>query len=474
MLAAPDSNFREEFSGMNLRYGLSAVAVLAFLGVSATTVNAQSLRDALAQTYETNPDLASERAGLRATDESVPQALSNWRPEVEIDSSYGLRKRDRDFNSTAADIENTDQVQSISLGISQNLFRGFRTVAESDRARNRVAAGRADLIDTEQSVLLEAVTAYVNVVRDRVILSLRENNVRVLEQERQATADRFEVGELTRTDVAQADSRLAQSISERTEAQGNLDSSSADYVEVIGSAPGTLQRPSLPAGLPISEQDAVQQAKANNPGVLAQDFNERADRDNVDLVAGELLPTLTLDGELEKNKDVLGSDTVTTEQSVTLNLNVPLYQAGDVYSRIRAAKQSANQSLLALAEEERRAQEAARQSWADLTSASSRIVSGEAEVAAQEIAFEGVQQEAQVGSRTVLDVLDAEQELLDARVDLVVAQRDEIVAAYRLLESVGRLTAEDLDLPVALYDPNRNFRDVEDRLFGSDIADEDQ
>jgi len=459
---------------MNLRYGLSAVAVLAFLGVSATTVNAQSLRDALAQTYETNPDLASERAGLRATDESVPQALSNWRPEVEIDSSYGLRKRDRDFNSTAADIENTDQVQSISLGISQNLFRGFRTVAESDRARNRVAAGRADLIDTEQSVLLEAVTAYVNVVRDRVILSLRENNVRVLEQERQATADRFEVGELTRTDVAQADSRLAQSISERTEAQGNLDSSSADYVEVIGSAPGTLQRPSLPAGLPISEQDAVQQAKANNPGVLAQDFNERADRDNVDLVAGELLPTLTLDGELEKNKDVLGSDTVTTEQSVTLNLNVPLYQAGDVYSRIRAAKQSANQSLLALAEEERRAQEAARQSWADLTSASSRIVSGEAEVAAQEIAFEGVQQEAQVGSRTVLDVLDAEQELLDARVDLVVAQRDEIVAAYRLLESVGRLTAEDLDLPVALYDPNRNFRDVEDRLFGSDIADEDQ
>ena len=456
---------------MNLRYGLSAVTMLAFLGANVSPASAENLLEALAQTYETNPDLAAERAGLRATDEGVPQALSNWRPEVEVDASYGLRKRDRDFNSTAADIENTDQLQSISLGISQNLFRGFRTITESDRARNQVAAGRANLIDSEQTVLLEAVRAYVNVVRDRVILSLRENNVRVLEQERQATADRFEVGELTRTDVAQADSRLAQSVSDRTEAQGNLNTSTADYVEVVGTLPGDLVRPTLPAGLPATEQEAVQLAKTNNPGVVAQDFSERADRDNVDLVAGELLPTLTLDGELERNKDILGSDTVTTEQSVTLNLTVPLYQAGDVYSRVRAAKQSANQSLLELAEEERRAQEAARQSWADLQSASSRIVSGDAEVAAQEIAFEGVKQEAQVGSRTVLDVLDAEQELLNARVDLAIAQRDQIVAAYQLLEATGRLTAQDLGLPVALYDPTRNFREVEDKLFGSDISD---
>jgi outer membrane protein len=337
----------------------------------------------------------------------VPQALSNWRPEVEIDLSYGLRQRERDFNTSAADIKNTDHLQSISLTISQNLFRGFRTVAESDNARNLVAAGRANLIDAEQTVLLEAVTAYINVVRDRVILSLRENNVLVLEQERQATADRFEVGELTRTDVAQADSRLAQALSERTEAQGNLNSSNANYVEVVGTAPGDLVRPALPAGLPASEEDAVQEAKTNNLGVVAQDFTERADRDNVDLVAGKLLPTLTLGGELKRNKDVLGAGIITTEQSVTLSLTVPLYQAGNVYSRIREAKQSANQSLLQLAEEERQALESARQSWADLTSASSRIVSGDAEVAAQEIAFEGVQQEAEVGSRTVLDVLDA-------------------------------------------------------------------
>ncbi|MGB0572192.1 MAG: TolC family outer membrane protein [Alphaproteobacteria bacterium] len=433
--------------------------------------SAEDLIEALAQTYETNPDLAAERAGLRATDEGVPQALSNWRPKVEVDASYSVRKREREFETSSVDIENADQPQQVSLRITQNLFRGFRTISETNNARNLVAAGRANLIETEQTVLLEAVTAYINVVRDRAILSLRENNVRVLEQERQATADRFDVGELTRTDVAQADSRLAQAVSERTEAQGSLNSSNANYVEVIGTIPGDLVRPSLPVGLPGFEEEAVAQAKTNNPSVVAQGFTERAVRSSVELIAGELLPTLSVDGKVLKNKDVLAADTVTTEQSVTINLNVPLYQSGSVYSRIRAAKQSANQSLLRLAEEERQAQESARQSWADLASASSRIVSGEAEIAAQEIAFEGVQQEAQVGSRTVLDVLDAEQELLDSRVDLVVAQRDEIVAAYKLLQAVGRLTAQDLGLPVTLYEPTRNYRDVEDRLFGSDISD---
>ena len=457
---------------MNLKYGLSAIPVLAVIGLSANTSEAQSLRDALAQTYESNPDLAAERAGLRATDESVPQALSNWRPTIKVDGSYAVRKRERELETTSTTIDNTDQLQSVSLTISQNLFRGFRTIAETDNARNTVAAGRASLIDTEQTVLLQAVKAYVNVVRDRVILSLRENNVKVLEQERQATADRFEVGELTRTDVAQAVSRLADSISELTIARGNLNSSTADYLEVVGSAPADLIRPVLPDGLPNSEANAVDLAKANNPSVVAQDFTQRADREAIDLVVGVLLPTLSLDGELERNKDVLGADTVSTELTVALSLTVPLYQAGDVYSRIREAKQKANQSLLQLAEQERQAQEQSRQSWADLQSATARITSVEAAVAAQEIAFEGVQQEAQVGSRTVLDVLDAEQELLDARVDLVIAQRDEIVAAYELLEAIGRLTAQDLGLDVAIYDPNRNFREVEDQLFGSDILDE--
>lgn len=456
---------------MNLKYGLSALAVVAALGLTSHDVSAETLREALAQTYDTNPDIAAARAQLRATDESVPQALSNWRPDVAINGSYGLRDRDREF-STGTEADNTDQPQSVSLNISQNLFRGFRTVAETDRARNLVAADRANLIDREQDVLLQAATSYMNVVRDRAILDLRVNNVRVLEQQRQATGDRFEVGELTRTDVAQADSRLAQAISDRVVAEGDLNSAIADYVEVVGTVPNNLERPGLPNGLPGSEEDAIALARINNPDVVASDFTERAARDNIDLITGELLPVLSLDGELEENKDILGSDTETTEKSVTLSLNVPLYQSGEVYSRVREAKQTANRRLLELAEQERLAQESAQNTWADLQSTRAQITSLEAEVRAQEIAFEGVQQEAQVGSRTVLDVLDAEQELLDARVGLVQAQRNHIVAAYEFLAAVGRLTAQDLELPVNLYDPTDNFEAVEDKIFGTDIPDE--
>jgi len=454
-----------------LKYGASAVAMLVAIGLAVPGASADTLEDALALTYETNPDIAAARAQLRSTDEEVPQALSNWRPNVEINGSYGFRKRQRDFES-GVQIDNTDQPQTISLDVSQNLFRGFRTVSATDRARNLVAAGRANLITREQTVLLQGVTAYMNVLRDRAILDLRRNNVRVLRQQQQATRDRFDVGELTRTDVAQADSRLATAIADETRAEGTLNSSIADYVGVIGTDPGTLEAPALPQGLPVSVDEAVELARTNNPDVVAADFTERAARDFIDVNSGELLPVLTLDGQLQENRDILGADTDTSEQSVTLNLTVPLYQSGEVYSRTREAKQLANQRMLEFAESTRQAQETARTSWADLNSARARITSLQASVDAQEIAYEGVQQEAQVGSRTVLDVLDAEQELLDARVSLVQAQRDLIVAGYQLLSSTGRLTALDLGLPVQLYDPNRNYEEVEDQIFGTDILDE--
>lgn len=462
-------NPRKSSISVSLRAGASAVALLAALGFAASNAHAESLSDTLMLTYETNPDIAAARATLRGTDEGVPQALSNWRPEVEISGSYGLRKRDRDFATNIPNIENTDQPQTIALDITQNLFRGFRTIAETDQARNLVAAGRANLISREQDVLLEAVTAFMNVKRDRAILELRQNNVRVLQQQQSATRDRFEVGELTRTDTAQADSRLATAVADETSARSNLNTSIADYVEVVGQSPGTLEAPALPAGLPANEADAVELARTNNPDVVASDFTERAARDSIDLTAGELLPVLALNGELEKNKDVLGSDTVTTEQSVTLNLTVPLYQSGDVYSRIRESKHVANRRLLEFAEQSREAQEEARSNWSSLESAKARITSLQASVDAQQIAFEGVQQEAQVGSRTVLDVLDAEQELLNARVSLVQAQRDLIVAGYQVLSATGRLTAMDLGLGVDLYDPTHNYDEVEGQMFGGDI-----
>ena len=453
---------------MTFPTGIRSLVVLLILGISATGVRANSISEILALTYNTNPEIAATRAALRGTDEGVPQAMSSWRPEVKISTAYGVRRRDRTL-STGLEIDNTDQPQSISLEISQDLFRGFRTIAETDRARNLVAAGRANLITREQDVLLQAVTAYMNVKRERAILKLRRNNVRVLEQQQSATRDRFEVGELTRTDTAQADSRLAAAVAAETTAQGDLTKASADFVEVVGQAPGTLEAPELPLGLPVSEDVAVDMAKSNNPKVISSDFTERAARDAVDLRVGELMPVIRLNGEAGKNKDILGSDVENSEQSLTMNLSVPLYQSGEVFSRIREAKHLANQRLLEFAEVTREAQEQARSSWADLVSARARIVSLQASVNAQQVAFEGVQQEAEVGSRTLLDVLDAEQELLDARVSLVQAQRDLIVAGYQVLSATGQLTALDLGLAIDVYDPTRNFGAIKSQLFGSGI-----
>ena len=459
---------------MSARFHIAAVsvAVLAgFVAFSPVAVHAESLTEALAEAYGTNPDLAAERARVRAVDEQVPQALSNWRPQVSLNGRYGFRTLDRETGA-GVETDRTDQPQSVGLAISQNLFRGFRTQAETERAENRVAAARSNLIGTEQSVLLDGVVAYVTTLRDTAVLQLRTNNIGVIEQQLQATRDRFEVGELTRTDVAQAESRLARAVADRTTAEANLESSQAAYRKAIGRDPVALEQPDLPQNLPASEVDAQALAVENNPDVVFADFNERAARSDVELRRGELLPTLTLDATVDREKDIAGSDVKDTESALTARLSVPLYQSGEVYSRIREAKQTASQRLSELALSKREAEQESSDAWEDFRAAQARITSFESEVRAQEVAFEGVQQEAQVGSRTVLDVLDAEQELLDARVNLVSARRDLIVSGYALLSAIGKLTAQDLNLAVDLYDPTRNYGTVRNKLFGSDIGGE--
>jgi outer membrane protein len=430
---------------------------------------AQTLEEALAQTYLDNPTLAAERANLRATDEGVPQALSNWQPTVEINSSYGYQSLD---NTAATGIKTDTKTQprSIGLSVTQPVFRGFRTVAETSQARNLVASGRASLIATEQNVLLDAVTAYADVVSNESIVNLRQNNVDVLQRQLDATNDRFRVGELTRTDVAQADSRLARAKADLVTAQGNLESARAQYKKTVGSDPGTLIQPQAPTAVPASEEEAKTQANINNPSVVAAEFTERASRDSIDLTAGQLLPEVSLSGSATRDSEVTGRNTDRTIYGLTANLTVPLYQAGDVYSQVREAKQTASQRLSLLAVARLEAERTAASSWSDYVAARASIVSFEAEVRAQEVAYDGVQQEANVGSRTVLDVLDAEQELLNARVDLVSARRNEVVSAYQLIAAVGRLTAEDLGLPVQYYEPTRNYEEVEDKLFGTDIS----
>ncbi len=428
-----------------------------------------TLIQVLVATYQTNPALQAQRASLRGTDEEIPQALSNWRPTVTINESFGVSARASDL--PVASTVRSDRVdQNINLSFSQPVFRGFRTLNQTARARNNIRAARATLRQVEQATLLSAVEAYTAVVRDKAVLELNHNNERVLSRQLEATRSRFEVGELTRTDVAQSESRWSSSTAGRIAAAGDLVGAQAEFVRVTGMAPGELADVgALERFLPASLELAVETARHENPAVLAARYREAAAQENVDLVEGELLPSLTVDGSISHNAQLHGADTDITAGSITANLRVPLYQSGSVYSRVRQAKQVASQRLLELADAEREAVRQATESWEALETARARIVSFTSEVGSQEIALEGVRQESQVGARTVLDELDAEQELLDAQVSLVRAQRDEAVAAFRLLSALGWLIAEHLGLPVGIYDPGVHLEGVDHLPIGTGI-----
>jgi TolC family type I secretion outer membrane protein len=304
-----------------------------------------------------------------------------------------------------------------------------------------------------------------------VVLELNINNERVLARELEATQDRFEVGELTRTDVAQAESRLSRATSDRIGSENDLATSAAQFKNIIGIAPGDLEVPLPPeALLPFSSPDAIDMATTNNPDVISAEFREISATNDVDLIRGELLPEVTLDGVLSVDEDSSLVNGDRNRASITVNLRVPVYQSGSVYSRVREAKQVASLRMFDLADVLREAERAATDSWENLQGSRARAISFQSEVNAQEIALEGVTEEQRVGARTILDVLDAEQELLDARVGLVRAQRDALVDSYDLLSAVGRLTAEDLGLPVEVYDFTRNLDVVRSKLFGTDIG----
>ena len=425
---------------------------------------AQTLEAALAAAYMNNPGLGAERASLRATDEQVPQALGNWRPDVEVSSDIS---RADTFNNIRTG--KSDQIRTprgLELNVTQPLFRGFRTRSATREARNTVKAARARLLATEQDVLLEAVTAFMDVVRDQAVVELNINNERFLKRQLEAVMDRFEVGELTRTDVSHAEARLAGATADRIQAKGNLEASRAAYRRVIGKEPGTLIQPKPSGGLPAAKVEAISRAIEYHPDVIAASFDIRAARDNMDEIRGELLPSVELTGKVSREFESVGNSSRVDEKSIKMTLTIPLYQQGIVRSRLRAARHIVGQARLEEDQSRLEVAEAATRAWEALATARARIKSFTSQVAANGIALDGVTREAAVGARTVLDVLDAERELLDARVDLVGAQRDEIVAVFQLRESIGRLTAPHLDLPVDFYDPDVHYREIQGRGLG--------
>lgn len=436
------------------------VAGLGIMGI-ANGAGAQSLEQALVSAYLTNPQLEAQRAALRATDELVPQALSGWRPTVQTEGAAVLndaeRPDDRDENFTT--------LQS-SLTLDQEIYSGGETVANTRRAERLVRVERARLIVVEQDVLLQAVTAYTDLLAARAVLDFAEQNEGRLQRQLQATRDRFEVGEVTRTDVAQADARLSGSTADRVEAEGVVAAAQAAYRRVINQEPAGLVVPQPLALLPASWEEAQALAEDLNPNIAAAQYNLAAAQADVDVAEAALLPRLSVRGELSYARNPVEELDYSRDASIGALLSVPLYQGGGEYARVRQNKQIVRQRRDDLEDTFRAVRDEVTNAWELLLTAGSRIESISDQVRANEIAVEGARQEALVGQRTTLDVLDQESDLFQSQVDLVQARRDQIVASYRLKAAVGQLTVAGIELPVQPYNEEAYYNDTRNRWIG--------
>lgn len=444
---------------------LKASLLMTTFFASVNIAQAQTLDEALSMAYSSNPALQAARYQTRSVDESVSQARAGYRPTVQFSGSTGVSHSDVDG------FEADTNPVSLGAQVTQPLYRGGRTTSGVALAENNVRSSRNSLVGTEQEILLNVVTSYMDVYQYQSVLQLNTNNERVLAKQLEATKDRFSVGEVTKTDVSQAESRKARATSDRIEAMGNLSTARANFERYVGQVPVDLDKPSFTYQLPATLEESLALAKQNNPNLKAAEYALEASSNNIDVVRGEVLPEVSAVASYAKDWEPSSS---VDEQEVftgVVQLSVPLYQSGAVSSRVRSAKHVKRQRELELRDSLRSVQESTIQAWDLLSTARASIISRRAQVRAAQIALDGVKQEANVGSRTVLDTLDAEQELLDARVNLVSAERSEMVASYQLLAALGKLTAKDLGLDVALYSPEQHYEDVKGKWWGFSIED---
>jgi outer membrane protein/adhesin transport system outer membrane protein len=441
---------------------LTGVAVLAFS--MPIMAQAQSLTDALSMAYDTNPALQSSRAALRSVDENVAQARGGYLPTLNANGEIDRSKVDQKPGGSETIVPKT-----ASIDLTQPLYRGGRTVAGISAAKNRVEAQRQSLIETEQEVLLNTATAYFNVVRDQAVVDLTLNNEKVLEKQLQASNDRFGVGEITKTDVSQSQARLARAKADRTAAEGNLSVTRSAFERQVGQMPELLVQPELNYILPDSLEAALSLAHKQNPNLISSQFVEKAAIDDIDSEFGRLLPEVSLVASTSRSKDPSIFTDSLDRQEIGARLRVPLYQAGVTHSQVRQAKQDAARRKNQVDDAYRASTDATIQAWESMQSTKASIESRKVAVSAAEVALDGVRQESVVGSRTTLDVLDAEQELLDAKVTLIRSIRDQSVATFQLMAAIGKLTAKDLSLPVKLYDVEVNYEKVSDKLWGTSV-----
>jgi len=443
-----------------------------------TAVRADTIESALVRAYQNNPQLNAQRASVRATDEGVPQALSGYRPRISVTANAGGQYSDfKSQTSTAAGttssvLNGVTYPRGVGASLTQTIYNGQQTANRTRAAESQVSAAREALRVLEQTVLLAAATIYMDYLRDAAIVEVQRSNTRVLEQTLKQTRDRFNVGEVTRTDVAQSESQLAAGRTQLLTAESNLTTTRANVRRIIGNDPAQ-QAPGSPVDrfLPATLAAATSLGLVENPNVTAAMYGIDVSHLQVKVNEGALFPTLSVQASVQQNYDV--SLTIPRQFSAvgSAQLSVPIYQGGGEYALIRQSKETLAQQRLNLEQVRDQTRATVAQAWGQLVAGKAQVASAQAQVAASEIALNGVREEARVGQRTTLDVLNAQQALVNARVALVTAQHDRVVASYSVLSSIGRLSPQVLKLNTTIYDPSVHYHQVRDSWFGLRIPD---
>ncbi|MEL6298763.1 MAG: TolC family outer membrane protein [Pseudomonadota bacterium] len=432
---------------------------------------ADTLNQALAAAYKNNPEIDAERARLRATDEGVAIANSGFRPDISASVNVGVQNTNTVPDSPT---EGRSRPRGYALNLNQTLFQGFQIVNSVNEAEANVRAGQETLRDVEQRVLLQAATAYVDVVRDLAILRLRQANLTFLQRQLQATQDRFQVGEVTRTDVAQARAARAAAASAIDLARANLRASRARYRQAVGQAAKNLREPRLPSRLlPKTVAQAIAVARRQNPAVIRALYLEQAARFTVARITGQLAPSVTLEAQYSKQRDSTAASELNEQGSLTARMNIPLYQGGETYAQIRQAKHQHVGRIQDIETARQQVRSDAVSAWSLFLASQAQLTSAQVQVDANRIALQGVQEEERVGQRTLLDVLEAQQTLLDSEVALSTTRRDIVVNAYTLLSAMGRLDGIQYRVASKLYDPDVHYHEVRRKWFGLSITHRD-
>jgi outer membrane protein len=452
----------------------AAVSVLLTALAGPAPVLAETIEGALVRAYQDNPQLNAQRAQVRVTDENVPQALSGYRPKVSVTASAGYQYTDT--NTTAGgtptaivrtETHGANAPRSAGLNVSQTLFNGNQTANRTRAAESQVSGAREGLRYLEQQVLFAAAQIYMDYLRDSATVEVNKSNVRVLEQTLKQTRDRFNVGEVTRTDVAQSEAQLAAGRTLEQQAEATLTATRANYRRIIGAEPTNLAPGSpvdrfLPGTLPA----AVDLTLTENPQVTSAMFGIDVSYLQVKVAEGALLPTITLQANVSQAYESSMIAFRSFGASAVAQASVPIYQGGAEYSLIRQSKETLAQQRLALEQVRDQTRSDTVSAWGQLQSSKAQVASAQAQVTASEIALNGVREEAKAGQRTTLDVLNAQQALVNARINLVNAQHDRVVNSYRVLSTIGRLSPQVLGLRTNIYDPSVHYHQVRDSWAG--------